>query len=133
MKYEFPNKTSSSFINDQSVSNIAFIPGSSFATDDAGISFQFRNIRMVFKGNEDKILAIIDKVKAVSELSGTDTVKFEALVSLLMNSGARVDSLELVPALGQSMVNSRNHLQSINPWVDNDIERSHYVAQFYNK
>ncbi|KAJ4689645.1 hypothetical protein HRR87_009273 [Exophiala dermatitidis] len=40
------------------------------------------------------MIAIIDKVKAVSELSGSDTVKFEALSSLLLTSGATVAHVE---------------------------------------
>lgn len=86
MKYDSLNNPSTNYLTDQSVSEIKFHPNyspDSSKPSVAAISFRFRNLRFTFVGEEDKMISIIDKVKAVSELSGSDTVKFEALTSLL--------------------------------------------------
>ena len=133
MKYDSLNNPSTNYLTDQSVSEIKFMPNATTTGLhglQAGISFRFRNLRFTFVGEEAKMISIIDKVKAVSELSGSDTVKFEALTSLLLTSGATVGKFELIQPHVSALTNSRNiwdqaHVESLIKWDS--------ATEFYNK
>lgn len=126
MKYDSLNNPSTNYLTDQSVSEIKFLPNA----DKAGISFRFRNMRITFVGDETKMISVIDKVKAVGELSGTDTVKFEALVGLLMSNGAVVEKFELVKPPVSALTNTRNFWDQSN--IDS-ILKWDSATEFYNK
>lgn len=133
MKYNSLNNPSTNYLTDQSVSEIKFHPNYSLDSSKpsvAAISFRFRNLRFTFVGDEDKMIAIIDKVKAVSELSGSDTVKFEALSSLLLTSGATVDKFELIQPHVSSLTNNRDFWNQDN--IDNILKWDR-ATEFYNK
>jgi len=133
MKYDSLNNPSTNYLTDQSVSEIKFHPNyspDSSKPSIAAISFRFRNLRFTFVGEEAKMISIIDKVKAVSELSGSDTVKFEALTSLLLTSGAMVEEFELIKPHVSALTNSRNiwdqaNVESLIKWDS--------ATGFYNK
>lgn len=133
MKYDSLNNPSTNYLTDQSVSEIKFHPNyspDSSKSSVAAISFRFRNLRFTFVGEEAKMISIIDKVKAVSELSGSDTVKFEALTSLLLTSGATVGKFELIQPHVSALTNTRNfwdqsNIESIQKWDS--------ATEFYNK
>ncbi|UEP18997.1 hypothetical protein [Klebsiella phage vB_KpnS-VAC35] len=133
MKYDSLNNPSTNYLTDQSVSEIKFMPNATrtgLHGLQAGISFRFRNLRFTFVGEEAKMISIIDKVKAVSELSGSDTVKFEALTSLLLTSGATVEKFELIQPHVSALTNSRNiwdqaNVESLIKWDS--------ATEFYNK
>lgn len=133
MKYDSLNNPSTNYLTDQSVSEIKFHPNyspDSSKPSVAAISFRFRNLRFTFVGEEAKMIAIIDKVKAVSELSGSDTVKFEALTSLLLTSGATVGKFELIQPHISVLTNSRNIWDQAN--VESLVKWDR-ATEFYNK
>lgn len=133
MKYDSLNNPSTNYLTDQSVSEIKFTPNATrtgLHGLQAGISFRFRNLRFTFVGDEDKMISVIDKVKAVSELSGSDTVKFEALTSLLLTSGATVEKFELIQPHVSALTNSRNIWDQAN--VESLVKWDR-ATEFYNK
>lgn len=133
MKYDSLNNPSTNYLTDQSVSEIKFMPNATtigLHGLQAGISFRFRNLRFTFVGEEAKMISIIDKVKAVSELSGSDTVKFEALTSLLLTNGATVEKFELIQPPVSSKINNRDFWNQDN--IDS-ILRWDRATEFYNK
>ena len=133
MKYDSLNNPSTNYLTDQSVSEIKFIPNATTVGLhglQAGISFRFRNLRFTFVGDEDKMISVIDKVKAVSELSGSDTVKFEALAGLLMSNGATVEKFELIKPSAPTLTNNRTIWDQAN--VESLIKWDR-TTEFYNK
>lgn len=138
MIYESLNKPSVNYYTDQSVSEIKFIPNATRTGMhglQAGVSFRFRNMRITFVGDEDKMISVIDKIKAVSELSGSDTVKFEALSAMLLTSGATVEKFELIQPPSSAEVNKRNiwDLSKINSIQKGDPRYIDSAKDFYNK